>query len=72
MLGKDVFAILSEEGIVSTSLLQTLITMTRFRNLIVHDYARIDNATVFGILRKRLGDFDLFAQAVVTYLEEGL
>jgi len=40
-----------------------------FRNLIVHDYSRIYDGAVFGILKKRLGDFDLFAGAIVRYIE---
>ena len=43
--------------------------MAGFRNLIVHDYAKIDDAIVYGILMKRLGDFDAFADAVRVYLE---
>lgn len=43
--------------------------MARFRNLIVHDYARIDDARVYAILKKRLGDFDAFARAIQAYLE---
>ena len=43
--------------------------MAQFRNLIVHDYARIDNQVVFGILKRRLGDLDAFAQAIVRYLQ---
>jgi len=40
-----------------------------FRNLIVHDYAQIDNLVVFNILKRRLGDFDAFARAIARYLE---
>jgi uncharacterized protein YutE (UPF0331/DUF86 family) len=71
---KEVFQILHEEGIFSADLLDRLMAMAGFRNLIVHDYAHIDDAAVFGILRNRLGDFTAFAQAVVaqsdTYGEE--
>lgn len=66
---KDVFAILKEEGILPAELLPNTIAMARFRNLIVHDYARIDNAAVFGILKRRLGDFDGFARAIIEYME---
>jgi uncharacterized protein YutE (UPF0331/DUF86 family) len=45
--------------------------MAKFRNLIVHDYAHIDNSIVFGILKRRLGDLDAFARAAVSYLEAG-
>jgi len=66
---KDVFTVLGEEDILPRELLPDLINMARFRNLIVHNYAHIDNSVVFGILKRRLGDFDAFAQAVVRYLE---
>ncbi|MEA3397845.1 MAG: DUF86 domain-containing protein [Chloroflexota bacterium] len=65
---QDVFRILAEEGVLPADLLPTLLEMARFRNLIVHDYARIDDARVYVILKKRLGDFDAFAEIVRTYL----
>jgi uncharacterized protein YutE (UPF0331/DUF86 family) len=65
---RDVFRILAEEKVVSADLLSTLLQMARFRNLIVHDYARIDDARVYDILKKRLGDFDDFAEALGAYL----
>lgn len=67
---KDVFQVLYEEGVVPESLLPSLIEMARFRNLIVHDYAQIDDARVYGILKKRLEDFDAYARAVAAYLEQ--
>jgi len=66
---QDVFAVLAEEGIVSGELLPSLIAMAKFRNLIVHDYARIDNAVVFSILKRRLDDFDAYTRAIVNCLK---
>jgi len=66
---KDVFQVLREEDVVPEGLLPALLDMARFRNLIVHDYARIDDAKVYAILKKHLGDFDEFAKAIVAYLE---
>jgi uncharacterized protein YutE (UPF0331/DUF86 family) len=65
----DVFRVLYEEKIVSAQLLSALLEMARFRNLIVHNYARIDDARVYGILKRHLGDFDAFARAIVDYLQ---
>jgi len=65
---QDVFRVLAEEQVVPRDLLDTLLDMARFRNLIVHDYARIDDARVYGILQKRLTDLDAFAEAVRVYL----
>ncbi len=66
---KDVFQVLYEEGVVPEDLLPALVEMARFRNLIVHDYARVDDAKVYGILKKRLTDFDAYARAIAAYLE---
>ncbi len=66
---QDVFVVLAEEGIVPHELLPRLIAMARFRNLIVHDYARIDNAVVFSVLKRRLEDFNVYAKAIADYLK---
>lgn len=66
---KEVFVVLSEEDVVPSEILPNLIAMAKFRNLIVHDYARIDNQVIFGILKRRLGDLNAFAQAIVSYVE---
>ena len=66
----DVFQVLGEEGVVPQKLLFALLDLARFRNLIVHDYAKIDDAKVYGILKKRLSDLDEYARAIVAYLEQ--
>lgn len=53
----DVFRVLAEQGILPSDLLPRLIDMARFRNVIVHDYIRADDAIVYGILRKAIGGF---------------
>ena len=65
---QDVFRVLAAEQVVSQQLLDSLLNMARFRNLIVHDYAKIDDAKVYEILKHRLGDFDAFAEAIRVYL----
>ena len=66
---RDVFQVLGEEGVVPQELLFALLDLARFRNLIVHDYAKIDDAKVYAILKKRLSDLDEYARAIVAYLE---
>lgn len=65
---QDVFRILAAERIVSRQLLEPLLSMARFRNLVVHDYAKIDDEIVYGILKKRLGVFDAYAETIRIYL----
>ena len=45
---QDVFRVLAAEQIVSQQLLDSLLNIARFRNLIVHDYAKIDDVKVYG------------------------
>ena len=65
---KDVFIVLAEEGILPPDLLPRLIQMAGFRNLIVHDYARVDNALVYGILKRHLVDLESYARTINDFL----
>ena len=64
------FLILNEEGIVSDDLLPDLTNMVGFRNLIVHDYARIDDRLVYTVLQDHVADFGRFAASVAAFLEK--
>jgi uncharacterized protein YutE (UPF0331/DUF86 family) len=66
---QDVIVVLGENDVLPDAMLPNLIAMARFRNLIVHDYARIDNEIVLGIVKQHLDDFDAFARAIVRYME---
>jgi uncharacterized protein YutE (UPF0331/DUF86 family) len=50
----DIFRILSEENIISPVLLQELEGMAAFRNLLVHDYVRLDLDRVYRIIQEKL------------------
>jgi uncharacterized protein YutE (UPF0331/DUF86 family) len=67
---KDVFVVLGEEQIIPHDLASRLVDMARFRNLLVHEYTRLDNTVVYGILKKRLGDLDEFARMIAIYLSQ--
>lgn len=66
---KDLFAILFENKIISENICNTMIKMAKFRNIIVHDYARIEPEIVLGILKRDIGDFKNFAQGIIGYLD---
>jgi uncharacterized protein YutE (UPF0331/DUF86 family) len=65
---KEVFRVLAEEKVISADLLARLEDMAKFRNMLIHGYARIDHSKVYAILQTDLGDFDEFARAIVAYL----
>jgi uncharacterized protein YutE (UPF0331/DUF86 family) len=64
----DHFTVLRENGVLSARLTARLVKMAKFRNLIVHNYDRIDAPIVVGILKKNLSDFEAFQKAVVDFL----
>ena len=64
---RSVFKILAEQGIIGDALLPRLMDMASFRNLIVHNYGTIDHTIVYGVIQKRLTDFEDFAAAVMKY-----
>ncbi len=65
----DMFRILVENDILKGSQLEAFEKMAKFRNIIVHDYAKIDAGIVLGILQKNLDDFEGFKVAVIDYLK---
>lgn len=65
---KDIFVILGEENIINKELSSNLARMAQFRNIIVHDYIKIDPEIVVGILKNKLIDFEKFAKNIRKYM----
>lgn len=65
----DSFSVLTENKIIENNLLQSFEKMAKFRNVVVHDYDRVDEEIVIGILRDNLNDFAKFKEAVISFLK---
>jgi uncharacterized protein YutE (UPF0331/DUF86 family) len=50
----EIFEILAENNIISTKLLTALEGMAAFRNILVHDYVRLDRDRVYQLIHTRL------------------
>ncbi len=61
---KDIIAVLTESGYLPENMLNNLQKMAQFRNVIVHDYARIDPEILYSILNKNLSDLIFFARTI--------
>ncbi len=61
---KGVFKVLAEAGILDEECLKFLIPMAGARNILVHGYDQVDDAVIYGVLKKRLNDFDLFLKNI--------
>jgi len=64
----DTFRVLQEAGILAQDLQDALVKMVQFRNIVVHDYNKIDGGIVVGILKKNLGDFGRYKDSIVLFL----
>ena len=66
----DTFKVLLENHVVSSELFSTMEKMTKFRNIVVHQYEEVDAEIVVLILGKHLVDFDRFRESILDYLRK--
>ena len=64
----EAFEVLADAGILTAAQREAMVRMSGFRNLIVHEYARIDAAMVVRVLQERLGDFAAFKATILRVL----
>lgn len=64
---RDVFEILYENEVISLGLKENLTNMASFRNVLVHDYIRIDRPTVYKIIIEDIGDLKSFMKEIIDY-----
>jgi len=65
----DTFVVLHENGIVPEGFMPTLRQMVSFRNRVVHLYWDVDDATVYRILQKDLGDFETYVSYILDFTQ---
>ena len=65
---KESISILGDEGVLDKKFAEKLSSMAGFRNILVHDYMKLDYSIVLEILRNKLADFNRFAKEVAKYL----
>lgn len=65
----DTFRVLYENGILNKDLFETMETMAKFRNIIVHRYDKVGTEIVVGILKKDLNDFSAYKDAIIKILK---
>jgi uncharacterized protein YutE (UPF0331/DUF86 family) len=64
----DTFQVLMENRVIDKRLFGKMERMAKFRNVVVHQYERIDPTIVVSILHKNLPDFKRFKKAIIKYL----
>ncbi|QUH26886.1 DUF86 domain-containing protein [Serpentinicella alkaliphila] len=64
---RDVFEILYENEIITLELKENLSDMASFRNILVHDYVKIDRGVVYKIITEDIEDLMLYMKEIVRY-----
>ncbi|MDR4463251.1 MAG: DUF86 domain-containing protein [Nitrospira sp.] len=62
---RDVFSLLQTAGILPADLAQRMQRMVGFRNVAIHEYARLNLDVVRTIITKHLDDFRTFSSTIV-------
>ncbi len=65
----EMFQELYKHQIIDKSLMESLSDMARFRNLLMHRYATIDEQRVWSILQEDLDDFALYVKKIESFLQ---
>ena len=65
---KESILILGEEGVLPQDFAKRFAKIAGFRNILVHDYLKIDYQKVADNLNNRLGDFEKFTKAIAKHL----
>ncbi len=63
---RDAFELLEKAGLLEGAIAQRMTRMVGFRNIAVHDYAKLNMAVVKSIITERLGDFTAFTHRMLT------
>jgi len=66
----DIFDKLARHGVLSQKMVETLRRMKGFRNILIHEYGRVDDIIVFDVAFNCLGDFEDFKQEVLAAIKK--
>lgn len=67
---QEMFEVLAKEKVIDGKLRDVLCGIANFRNILVHDYEKIDRKIVYEILQNRIDDFEKFGKEVKKYLQK--
>lgn len=66
---QEIFEVLAEKRVISAPLLKRLTGIANFRNILVHDYEKINRGIIYQKVQKNLRDFVDFKKQVLKFLK---
>jgi uncharacterized protein YutE (UPF0331/DUF86 family) len=67
---REVLIILAENNIIPKDFAKNFSPIAGLRNILVHDYVDVDMDKVYGYLKNKLVDFDLYARKIAQYIKK--
>jgi uncharacterized protein YutE (UPF0331/DUF86 family) len=67
---QEIIDILEEGKIISSLLATRLSGIAGFRNLLIHEYVKIDREKVYQVLKTRIPDIEAFAKGITKFLKK--
>ncbi len=67
---EDLFTKLLKANVISKEADETLREMRGFRNILIHEYAKVDDRLVYEAVNTKLDDFALLRRAILRYITE--
>ena len=61
---------LAEAKIIPQKLSKNLVLMAKFRNILVHEYVKLEASRLHSFIINDLGDFRRFSQSIISYLRK--
>ena len=61
----DIFEKLQNKGIITPEIVEMLKEMRGFRNILVHEYAIVDDELIYRMVKERLSDFKKIKKAIL-------
>ena len=68
----DLFSKLTDAGVLQVDMGNTLREMKGFRNILVHEYAKVDDRLVYEAVKTRTDDFRRFTDAIRAYIRSSV
>jgi len=67
---EDVIENLRKNGIFDDNIASKVLSMRKFRNIVVHRYGKIDDSIAYNLLTEELDDFSIFVEWIRKFLKE--
>jgi uncharacterized protein YutE (UPF0331/DUF86 family) len=69
---RGVFEVLAAHGVVPKERLPVLINMAGMRNILVHEYERLDPKVLYAVVTRHLDDLEAYLADVARFVREGI